>query len=269
MSDFVCPVCGGKLTREGKCLKCPVGHSYDIAKQGYVNLLMSNSSGAKRHGDDRLMVRARSAFLDRAYYSPLLDSLAVLLEKYMPDSFCLLDAGCGEGWYTAGIAERFPDARICGVDISKDAVASAARRVKSADFAVASVSKLPVEDGYFDALLNVFSPLEAEEYARVLKKGAILIRAVPLPEHLWSLKKAVYDKPYLNPVPEECLGGFECAESRDIEYDIRLESGEDIRNLFTMTPYYYKTGREDQEKLKKLEELEVQVRVRLAVYRKP
>ena len=116
--------------------------------------------------------------------------------------------------------------------------------------AVASAYRLPVGDASCDAVLNVFSPCAAEEFARVLKPDGVLIRAVPLEKHLWSLKKAVYDVPYENPPEAEEVEGFDKIGEEWLRYRIQLEDTETVRNLFRMTPYYYKTGEKDQQKSK-------------------
>ena len=261
MSGFTCPVCGGKLASDGKMMNCASGHSYNIARSGYVNLLMSNAAGGKRHGDDRLMINARHAFLNKGYYQPLLDGIYKMILPRLRQEACILDCGCGEGWYTSKIYENLAEggilANMLGVDISRDALKIAARSCGDAAFAVASAYRLPVADSSCDCLLSIFSPLAEEEYARVLAAGGYLLRAVPLEEHLIELKKAVYDVPRLNPPDTEKPKGFVLADSCDIRYSFSLDSNEDIMNLFYMTPYYYKSGESDQLKLKSIDNMEI------------
>ena len=270
MSVFLCPVCGCSLEREDRRLFCENGHSYDLARQGYVNLLQSNQPASKRHGDDRRMVQARRAFLDQGYYQPLLDGVLQLAVSRAPRGGLILDAGCGEGWYTAGVAAavRESGCGVCGVDISRDAVKAAAGRHCGAELAVASAARLPLADGGCDGVLNLFSPLEAGEYGRVLKPGGWLLRAIPLEKHLWELKAAVYDAPYENDVPDPKLEGFQLTQTLDVTGAFTLSRNEDILSLFEMTPYYYKTGAKDQAKLAALETLTTQLQVRLLLYTK-
>lgn len=247
--NFICPVCRLPLEDKGSLYRCEKGHSFDKSKYGYVNLLMSNQSSSKRHGDDRLMIRARRDFLSKGYYSFLLDQLTDICGKYLDGNASVLDAGCGECYYSTGIGEKYPDYKMWGIDISKDALEFAHKRGVDFPLSVASLFSLPFEDESADCIINCFSPAADGEYHRVLKKGGILIRVVPLEEHLFSLKGAIYDKPYLNPAPVKEAEGFETAEYREIKKEIILENSEDILNLFRMTPYYYKTGREDQQKI--------------------
>jgi len=262
MPALKCPVCGGVLGLEGRTYRCEKGHSYDLAKQNYVNLLMSNKSSAKRHGDDKLMVRARTDFLEKGYYLHLRDEICRLAAEYCGEKVDLLDAGCGEGWYTSAVKSGLEAAgKSCsalGVDISKEALMAAGRRDKSIAWAVAGINALPVPDGSCSLVLNVFAPTDDEEYRRVLRPGGLVIKAMPLETHLFGLKKAVYDEPYLNGPAEYAPEGFEAVCRSELRKLIRLENNEDIQNLFMMTPYYYKTGRSDQEKLSALEYLETE-----------
>jgi len=259
MPAFRCPVCGGELTLQEKSYLCPNGHCHDRAKHGYVNLLMSNRPSDKRHGDDKLMVQSRKSFLDKGYYLPLREELCRLAAAYCPPNAHVLDVGCGEGWYTSALRHALPGSRVCGVDISRQALIEAARRDKELSLAVASINALPVMDESCDLLLNVFAPNDDREFARVLKRGGYLMKAVPLERHLFGLKSAVYEKPYLNPPAVYEPEGFTPVLLREISYTLTLENNADINALFMMTPYYYKTGRQDQEKLKTLNRLETEV----------
>ena len=268
-SFFRCPVCGGALTGDAAGLHCENGHRFDRARQGYVNLLQSQRASGTRRGDDGEMIRARTAFLEKVYYAPLRRALRQLTEAYHPGG-PLLDVGCGEGWY----AEALRDSRtlaavpVLGADISKDAVKAAARRGCYTELAVASASRLPLCDGGCGTVWNVFSPPELAEYRRVLAPGGILLRALPLEEHLFSLKAAVYDRPRKNPPPQMEPAGFRLLEAVDVRERITVSPTEDILALFDMTPYRDKTAPRDRDKLKALDSLEVEFAVRLAAYRK-
>lgn len=265
---FACPVCGFSLTGD-RTLTCAKGHSFDKSKYGYVNLFLSNRSSDKRHGDDKLMVHSRSEFLDKGYYAPVRQAVLEFLHTHARPGMRILDAGCGECWYTSYYAAELSDVhpKVAGVDISKDALRWGAKR-GGVELAVASTAHLPVAPDSCDAVLNIFSPPEIQEFHRVLKPGGILIRALPLERHLWALKSAVYDTPYLNPLPETTLPGFALLSRQDLRYPIYLDTQADIWNLFTMTPYYYKTGQTDQAKLQMLETLDETVEITVLCYEK-
>lgn len=272
MINFICPVCGEELAEQERLYKCEKGHCYDKSKFGYVNLLQSQKSSAKRHGDDRVMVRARRDFLSGGYYGFLLDFLCKITDKYLQNGAAVLDAGCGECYYSAALksflAENGKNAFFAGVDISKDALEFASKRKCNIPFAVASLFDLPFADESFDAVLNIFSPEAYDEFHRVLKKGGFLIRVIPLEKHLFDLKAAIYDKPYLNEVPSAEIADFKFVKSSQIKAQIRLDSNEAVQNLFKMTPYYYKTGKDDQQKINGLEQFSTQAEFEIRIYKK-
>ena len=272
MLNFCCPVCGGVLERSERSLRCAAGHCYDLAKQNYVNLLMRNQSASKRHGDDKRMVAARQEFLDGGWYAGLQDALCALAVKYCGDAVALLDAGCGEGYYTSALRKALDAAgKPCsagGIDISRTAVIAAAKRDAALSLAVAGVNRLPVSDGSIDLLMNVFAPSDDAEFLRVLRPGGVLLKAVPREKHLLGLKAAVYEKPYLNPAPEYAPAGFTLLERLDVNARITVTPGRQIENLFMMTPYYYKTGAADQAKLAALDELETELEFSVFALRK-
>ena len=272
MSILLCPVCRAPLEAGEKRMVCQNGHSFDRAKQGYVNLLMSQKAKEKRHGDDKLMVRARMAFLDKGYYDLLKDGILSVLSEEMGERRVLLDAGCGECWYTEKIYAAFQKAGcrldVTALDISKDALIIGAKRGCGFDRAVASVFDLPIKSGSCDIVLNLFAPVSPGEFHRVLKPGGVLVRAVPLERHLFGLKQAVYARPYENEVANETYPGLVLEETRDIHGRLSLTGREDIQNLFKMTPYYYKTSAEDQKKLERIDSLETEIAFRVLKYRK-
>ncbi|MBE6899627.1 MAG: methyltransferase domain-containing protein [Ruminococcaceae bacterium] len=273
MSIYRCPLCKTKLSKNERSLKCEHGHSFDISAEGYVHLLPANKMNSKIPGDSKEMAASRSAFLDKGYYEPLLLELEkTVLELAKGEEPAVLDCGCGEGYYTSNIAKelknRIPKAKIAGFDISRPSVRRAAKRTKEVEFAVASVFDIPVSDGEFDILLNVFSPLSIGEYNRVLKSGGYYVYVVPAARHLWELKAAIYDVPYENKEEDTPYEGFEHIETRRVRYKTEIKTSEDIFALFQMTPYYWKTSAKGAEKLKKYESLLTEVAFDIHIYKK-
>ena len=203
MPELLCPVCGQILTGTERTYICPGGHSFDRGKGGYVNLLISHQSGTQ-HGDDKAMVRARREFLDTGCYAPLQQALCRAVLRYVPaeGTADLVDAGCGECYYTAAVEQallatgKMPS--IVGVDISKDALRFGGKRGQGLTLAVASAYHVPVKDASCDVVLNVFAPFAGEEYRRILKPGGVLLHVSPDEEHLWELKQVLYETPYRN-----------------------------------------------------------------------
>lgn len=266
-SLFVCPICGKALGREAGRYTCGGGHSFDMAKEGYVNLLPANRQHSKAPGDDKEMAAARTRFLEGGWYSPLRETLCRLADQYTFTAPALLDAGCGEGWYTAALSETISamGGRTAGVDLSKPAVKKAAKRCPAGEFAVASVYRLPLADRSVELLTDCFSPLAAEEFYRVLKPGGIFLYVVPGPRHLWELKQVLYDRPYENEDKREEYPGFRYRDILPVECSFTLPSPPVIEDLFRMTPYYWKTPKEGSVRLGKLETLTVTAQFRIHV----
>ena len=267
MSSFICPVCKSEISLFERTYKCQNNHCFDLSKDGYVNLLMSQQSSSKRHGDDKLMVKARRDFLEKGFYNDLRQALCETLKDALPDDSTIVDVGCGEGYYTSEIS-KVNDFKIFGIDISKDALKCASKSVKNSSFAVASAFSLPFAENSADCVLSVFAPSAYEEFYRVLKSDGKLIKAIPLEEHLWELKCALYKEPYKNKPEKRNDELFELVSQKEIKYKINLTEKEDIENLFKMTPYYYKTGREDAERLLSLPSLETTVHFGIEIYEK-
>lgn len=269
---FSCPVCGKLLNEIDRTYRCTDNHCFDKAKQGYVNLLRSQKSSKKRHGDDSLMVKARQDFLEKGYYNDLCKELVDAVLRHSEKEVTLADLGCGECWYTAQIykslVENKKETCIFGIDISKQALIAGARRCKELKLAVASTADIPLPDESCDIVICVFAPYSESEVLRVLKRGGVFIKAFPLENHLFGLKNAIYDEPYKNEVDEGIYEGFEKVELIKTKNIINLDCNEDIINLFKMTPYYYKTSISDQQKLEKLDSLTTETEFGVAVYKK-
>lgn len=269
---FVCPLCGGALTRQTGSLRCPAGHCFDMAREGYTYLLPVNRRHSKSPGDDKAMAAARSAFLGKGWYAPLRDALCKLSVSLTGDAPTVLDTGCGEGYYTAGVYHALLDAgkapTVAGTDISKPILRLAAKREKNIQFAVASSYHLPVADTSIDLLLNCFSPLALEEFRRVLRPGGHFLYVVPGPEHLWEMKQVLYDAPYPNEDKETPYEGFRYVTILPVEAMLHLADPADIQALFAMTPYCWKTPKSGVERLCKLNELDCRIQFRIHVFEK-
>ena len=272
MSLFRCPVCGAPLTREEHAYRCPAGHSFDIAKEGYTYLLPPNQKHSAAPGDDKGMAAARRDFLSKEYYKPLLNTLSSHILAFSGDSPDILDAGCGEGYYTGGIYQALVDAgktpHMAGIDISKFILRYAAKRAKNVECAVASCYHLPLADESVDILLNCFSPLAIEEFRRVLRPGGHFLYVVPAADHLWELKQVLYDQPYPNEEKETPYEGFTYDAILPVEDTITLPSQADIHALFQMTPYYWKTPKSGSERLAALDRLTTRISFRVHVFTK-
>lgn len=268
MNFFICPICKERFEVRGNSLVCPSNHCFDLSKRGYVNLLRPSKSGAIRHGDDKLMVESRKDFLNQGFYAPLSDAITEILCQHAGEKATVLDAGCGEGYYTVNVKRALSTDAVYGVDVSRDAIHAASLRDKSLHLAVASIFDLPVPSQSIDVLINLFAPYDDAEFSRVLKENGLLVRAFPAERHLWELKCAVYDTPYENEIDTLALDGFEILTEKSITFPLDLQKQSEIDALFKMTPYYYKTSREGQARLAALHTLQTHAAFYLVIYQK-
>ena len=247
---LICPVCSGALVFEPGGAVCSKGHRFDMAKEGYVNLLRTNKSGDKI-GDDKLAARCRRDFLNKGYYTPL---QAALTELFRTCSGSVLDICCGEGYY--------------GFDISKEMVRLGAKR-GGATYFVANMAAIPVADNSFDYCTHLFAPFHEKEFARVLKPGGTLYTVIPGSHHLWGLKEAVYETPYVNDeqLPQTQL--LQLVSVNKVTASIHLENPEDIEAVFRMTPYYFHTSPADRDKLKAYSTLDTPIEFVIGQFQKP
>lgn len=243
MNILNCPVCGEKLNIDGKAFKCANSHSFDIAKQGYVNLLLTNKSGDKK-GDSRESAHSRREFLQKGYYSFLRDYVTSKLGG------TVLDICCGEGYYDEYQGELY------GFDISREMVRLAASARKEHNYFVANLANIPVEDNSIDTAMHLFAPFNEKEFYRVLKKGGRLLSVIPGEDHLIELKNILYSTPYKNDekAPQTELLKLKSKNKISDKFDI---SQKDLKTLFSMTPYFYRTSEADKAKLDNVENIEL------------
>ena len=181
MAYYKCPVCGEKLSLNGNSYVCPSRHTFDVAKEGYVNFLTAKDKHAKSPGDNKEMILSRRAIMDEGYYRPISDYVT---SEYSLDGTTVLDVGCGEGYLTREISKY---CSCYGIDISKEAIRLCAKADKKIFYSVASMTRLPFFDNEFDFVFSLFAPYHAEEIARVLK-GKFIV-CTPDKRHLFELKE--------------------------------------------------------------------------------
>lgn len=259
---LICPVCGETLICDQRSMRCSNGHSFDVAKEGYVNLLRSSKNG-DLIGDDKISARMRRDFLNKGYYALLKDELCRI---FGDKNGSVLDICCGEGYYTAAMGEN-PNLQVYGFDISREMVRLAAKRGNGTYF-VANMARIPVATESMDFCTHLFAPFQEESFASVLKPGGRLYTVIPGSHHLWGLKQAVYDTPYENDeiLPETKL--LRLISKRKITGTITLASQEDIHAVFRMTPYFFHTSQKDKDKLLGHESLETSIEFVIGEYEK-
>ncbi len=263
MSIVICPFCKSPLEdSQERSYKCKNNHTFDIAKQGYINLLPVNQKKSKQPGDNEMMITARRNFLELGFYDPLIESIkdcAATKLTFDTKHIVAFDAGCGEGYYSEKALNNLPGlkTKIFGTDISKFAVKNAARKYKDNFYFVSSIYNLPIADNSTDIILSVFSPIKASEFKRILSKDGYVIVVTPAPNHLREMAELIYEtfKPHTVNSEEKMTTEFELIENKRTTFKIDLKNSADILSLLKMTPYYWSTGIERLENITNKDEL--------------
>jgi 23S rRNA (guanine745-N1)-methyltransferase len=243
--SLICPICQGALHSVDNGVACPANHRFDRARQGYLNLLPVQHKNSRDPGDNAAMVEARRRFLEGAHYAPLAKRLAELAASYAPARW--IDIGCGEGYYTAQLADALPQADGYALDISREAVKRACKRSSQLNWLVASMARVPLADASCQLLASVFSPLDWQEAKRLLAPGGGLLRMGPTRDHLMQLRQKLYDEvrgyddqKHLELIPE----GMRLAHSETLSFTLQLASSEARADLLAMTPHGWRASAE-------------------------
>ena len=279
--DLICPICGSKLNTLNKSLVCAGHHCFDIARQGYVNLLTVQQKHSLHPGDTREQVLSRRAFLEAGYYAPIAEALIITSKELMVNSKEisvtsnevtvtsnelisnskeittpgeLLDVGCGEGYYSARLAGAL-GMHLTGMDISREAVRCAAGKYKNGLWLCATASHIPVADHSCRLLTSLFALTMPEEFRRVLRPDGYFLQVLAAEDHLLGLKSIIYDHLIEKPkdtVPD--VPGFTLVKSVPIRFTFTVE-GEQVENLLSMTPHVFRIGKDGAQRLRETKSL--------------
>ncbi|MDO5544317.1 MAG: methyltransferase domain-containing protein [Eubacteriales bacterium] len=251
--NLICPICEKPLSRQENRFLCPENHSFDIARQGYVNLLPIQRKHSAHPGDTREQVLSRREFLEGGFYASIAGALIAAAKKY---DACgpILDVGCGEGYYCTRLAKAM-NAELTGLDISKDAVRCAAGKYKDAQWLCATAAQIPVGDGGAGLLTSLFAITLPEEFHRVLRENGLFFQVLAAQDHLLELKKIIYEELIFrdkDTVPE--LPGFTLLESIPVRFTFTVE-GQQVQNLFAMTPHLFRVSKNGADRLRQTQRL--------------
>lgn len=277
--NLVCPLDNTPLTRTEKQMICENGHAFDIARQGYVNLLSVQHKRSKEPGDSKEMVLARKQFLNSGYYAPVAEKLneLVLSNCTGGTTMCLLDAGCGEGYYLDVISRLLSKSNIntdiafVGLDISKEAIVEAAKRNKQICWLVGTNRKPPVSVESVDVICCVFGFPSFESFYSILKPGGKIILVEPGNDHLKELREIIYSEVKKSvPADLACLEtmGLKLIDVQPLQFKITALDKEQLHNLLLMTPHFYRANQAGREKALQLSSLDVTVDVMFRVLEK-
>lgn len=270
--NLACPVDGDRLHPREKQLVCEHGHTFDVARQGYVNLLPVQHKRSKQPGDSKEMVLARTQLLNSGIYEPVASKLAgISFAQLAGDKeICLMDAGCGEGYYLDYVFNRLKDTSGCGdlsfigLDISKAAIAGAAKRNKQISWVVGTNRQPPVEAASIDMILCVFGFHSFDGFNKILKADGKVVLVEPGPDHLKEMREVIYTEVRKTVPPDiSCIEktGFSMVDRQQLQFKTGAVNNEQINNLLVMTPHFYRATKEGREAAGILQKLDLTVDV--------
>lgn len=269
-------MCGTSLALGPTAAACANAHTFDRARNGYLNLLLSNKKQSAEPGDSVGMLQSRRAFLQRGYY----DQMAAAAVTTMTDVLGagtprmagaqVADLGCGEGFFTARIKTALTGAVVYGVDISRPGIKMAAAHGRDIHWIVASLHRSPFLPASLSVALSVFAPIDAADVRRVIRDDGALVTVTPGPDHLQELRKIIYSTVKPHPPTPALMAGdtlFAHASSTRVRHSITLESQAEINDLVAMTPYYWHISASTRAAIAALQRLELTVDAYVNVFR--
>ena len=271
MTAFICPLCQSAFQQTHNTQICENNHHFDIAKEGYLNLLPVNAKNSKNPGDNKEMMQARRAFLNTDGYLPLAQKLCAVVNDLLAgkQQAQILDLGCGEGYYTAHLEESLPECfDVLALDISKVAVRYAAKRYKKINFCVASAYDVPLPDNSLDALIRIYAPSLDSELQRLIKSGAYLITVTPAPRHLLELREVIYEQVTEHVQDNVAPAGFEKIQQINLNYPLQINDAQVIQDLINMTPFAWKFNQQKMQQLLAEKNWSIECDFNIEIYKK-
>ena len=273
-SVLACPVCGAELTMSATAAACSGGHSFDRARGGYLNLLLSNKKQSAEPGDSPAMMQSRRVFLRAGFYdqmSTAADNAVIETLAGRPAAH-IADLGCGEGFFTARLRQALAGSShtTYGVDISRPGIKMATACDREITWVVASLHRSPFLPRSLDVALSIFAPIDATDVRRVVRDDGALVTVTPGPDHLDALRSIIYSSVKPHPETPALMAGdtlFEQTASTRVRYPILVDSTAQIVNLLAMTPYYWNINRATRTRIEALSRLELTVDAYVTVFR--
>lgn len=270
--SYTCPLCHQTLSRNERTFRCENNHAFDLAKEGYLNLMPVQHKRSKDPGDNKEMMQARRRFLEKDHYQPLKQRVAALISELLLNSeHRLLDIGCGEGYYTTEVSDALTQQNAnsvtYGLDISKVAIRYAAKRYPNCHFSVASSHRLPFAEQSLDAILRIYAPCNAQELNRVIADKGIVVTVTPAGRHLYQLRDEIYPDVRLHSEEAESIEGFALEHEEKLSYMMQLSDGDGF-DLLQMTPFAWKANEELKQRLKSATLFQCEADFMIRVYRK-
>lgn len=235
---FRCPICSENMELlEQARLVCTENHSFDLSKQGYVNL--APQAHATKY--DKSLFEARKVIIDSGFFNPLLDYLAALISKPLQQAAtpAIIDAGCGEGSHLSNLLSHLPDnVAGVGIDLAKEGIVAAAKDHPGNIWSVGDLANCPFQDAEFDVVLNILSPANYGEFTRLLKADGLFVKVIPEDGYLKELRDVFYEgteRSQETNAIERIAEMFEVVQTERLTYEFPLDRNL-LAKLIQMTP---------------------------------
>lgn len=261
---YICPVCQVALVKHlpSQGYYCKNKHHFDLAKEGYLNLLPVQHKKSKEPGDSRGMMRSRRNFLEAGFYQPMAKAVALMISNLKNENTVMriLDMGCGEGYYCRQIEallKKGQNIDLHGIDIAKNAILAAAKKQPDARFIVASNKKMPYADYYFDLVMRIYAPSNDDEVNRIVKNNGCLLIVTPGPRHLWQLKEFIYKEVKEHNIKVDLPETFKQVDSQRVSFTIRPNQDQRMA-LLQMTPFAWRVKADMTNRIQRANGLEIE-----------
>ena len=275
-ANLACPIDGLPLEAHGAQRRCTAGHSFDMAREGYLNLLVVQHKASRDPGDSRDMVAARQRVLAAGHFEPIADRVFDMVSNCVAaitpsdSAFHIVDAGCGEGYYLdrlghlAAASPKIGTLALAGIDVSKWAIKAAAKRKAPVSWLVANNRRPPFLAGSVDLLLCLFGFPVWEGFRQVQKPGGHVLLVDPAADHLLELRQIIYPTVQRSPPPSLAAAqaaGYALERQEGVRFSTTLTGAEAIGDLLAMTPHAHRLPQAGRDALAQLSSLAVTIDV--------
>lgn len=274
--NLACPIDKLALAKKDNHYQCANGHAFDIARQGYVNLLPVQHKKSKNPGDSPAMVQARARFLNAGFYQPIAEVLSEIIFQHINtgQANCIFDAGCGEGYYlhqlinTAQLVHTGADVSFLGMDISKPAIIAASKRSKLASWVVGTNSQPPFLAATVDVIFCVFGFHSFAGFKCILKPSAKLILVEPGEKHLRELRDIIYVEPAQNktPIKSDAENDYTLLATQTLSFEFELENNAQILDLLSMTPHLFRASSQGKASMENMDSLKLTADIIFSIF---
>ena len=277
MTVLACPVCDGPLTIGAAAATCEKAHAFDLARQGYLNLLLPNKRHSPDPGDNPEMMRSRRAFLHGGFYDQMASATNAVVADVLTGrgEATVADLGCGEGFFLKTLKDHLTAAgpqprNYVGVDISRTGIRMATTYDRTITWLVASLHHSPFLPQSIDLVLSMCAPISPDDLRRIVASDGAIVTVTPGPDHLDALRALLYSSVVPHPPAPAVLADdarFELSSSSRVRYQVMIDSAAQVMNLLAMTPYYWNISLETKARVEAWVRLDLTVDASINVFR--